>query len=1474
MSDVDKIHSRIMTPERWQQIKVLLESALERDPLERNAFLNEACAGDTALRSEVEALIDSNARAGDFIESPAFEVMAESLTESDLVPGYRIGSYQIIRRLGSGGMGDIYLAEDTRLGRKIVLKALPTHFTSDAERVRRFQLEARAASALSHPNIITIYEIGQIDQLHYIAIEFIDGETLRQHMAKAQLKITEALEVAINVATALSAAHEAGIVHRDIKPENIMLRADRVVKVLDFGLAKLTESKPITSGDATLFQTEQGTVMGTAPYMSPEQARGLAVDPRTDIWSLGAVLYEMIGGRPPFEGPTTSDVIVEILGREPVPLVRYRPEVPTELEWIIKRALRKDRDERYQTAKEFLADLRNLSQRLEFEDELERSQDTTDSRRLYRVPFADRQSQASHARMAIDSLAILPLLHNDPDQGMEYFSDGISESMINALSQLPDLRVMAWSTVSQYKGQHVDPRQTGRALGVRAVLTGRVLQSANSLLIKVEMVDVSDGSQLWGDSYSCEPSQILNIETKISSEISEKLLLRLTSEERKQLARRPTDDVEAYHSYLKGRYCWNKRTDEDVRKAIEYFKKAIDTDPAYALAYVGLADAYLVQGGFGIATLAPKEAFPKAREAAVRALEIDDTLAEAHASLAYCLANYDWNWASAEREFKRALELKPGYATAHHWYGFLYLASMGRLDEAIAEINQALELEPLSLPVGSNIGFLLYLARRYDDAIEHFRRNLEMDRSFVYSHWQMALTYEQCGRYDEAIAAFKKAIALSGTSALPRALLARTYALAGRRSEASGLLAELNELSTQTYVSPYRIAAVHSALGDKDRAFKWLEHAYEGRDGWLIWLAVDPVIDNLRPDKRFTDLLNRVGLATNRSPAGVIGPLTEESTTTTARERSFTQRFGRATLIIAGLSLLLLALGYVLIKFLSGTRTSNGPEAVNFKQVTYQSGPEFFPSLSPDGNSIAYASRASGNWDIYLQSVGSSNSINLTKDSSTDDSQPAFSPDGERITFRSERDGGGIYLMRADGESPTRVSDFGYSPSWSPDGGQILIGTEKIPQPSTRPTRSQLWTIDLKTGQRQRVSEGDALQPTFSPHKKRIAYWSRPDRYGQREHILTIPVSGGEAIAVTDGSSTDLNPVWSPDGNYLYFSSNRGGSSNIWRVAIDENTGVTSGPPEAVTTIGATTSVLHLSFSRDGKKLAYSAQTELRNLRSVRFDPNQGTVGKPVSITQGSMQLWFPDVSPDGQWLTAYSMGQQRHIFIMRTDGTEQRDLTPDNFRHSWPRWSPDGQRIAFTSRRTGDYELWVMNRDGSGLRQVTQSSGGHYSPWSSDGRMIAYSIHTPRNDCVIIHPDKAWNDQKFIYLSALSEPSLSFEGWSWSPDGKKLAGIKHLPNGVHSGIGLYDLESKTYDWLTDFGDWPVWLNDNQRLLFVSQGNLFLFDTLSRKYHEVLVVTEQDVDIGSPALSHDNRTIYFTYVAAEADIWLMDIASH
>ena len=1468
-----------MTPERWQRIKFLLESALERQPDERSSFLDAECAGDEDLRLEVESLIASHEQATRFIEAPAFELMAASLRESDSIVGQQLGRYRITEQLGAGGMGEVYVAEDTRLGRRVALKILLAHFTKDDERVRRFQREARAVLALNHPNILTIHEIGEVDHRHFIVTELIEGSTLRKHTAHNNLRFSETLDIAIQIASALGAAHAASIVHRDIKPENVMVRSDGIVKVLDFGLAKLTELDSAASQGELSVNTQQGMVLGTSRYMSPEQARALPVDVRTDIWSLGVVLYEMIAGQTPFDGATTSDVIASILHHEPAALSRYAPDVPVELDWIVSKALRKDRDERYQTVRELVTDLKRLRRKLDFEQDLERSTDpsrTSDGiARASHPGSPHRDSFGTRSAQVIDSLAVLPLINQTRDPELEYFTDGITETLINSLSQLPELRVMAWSTVSRYKSDNQEPRQVGRDLGVRAVLTGRLTTSQDHLLIKTELVDCIDGSHLWGESYRCTPSEILDVETEISRRISENLLIRLTTEERKQLSKRYTENVDAYHAYLKGRHFWNKRTEEGVRRGIEYFRQAIDIDPSYALAYTGLADSYFILGGVGVSALSPHDTFPKAREAATKALEIDDMLAEAHASMGNALAGYYWDWPAAEKEFKRCLNLKPSYANGRHWYAFLYLTPQCRFDEAIAHEIRAHELEPLSLAIGADLGMIYYAAGDYDRGIAQHQRTLELDQSFVYTHWQQALVYEEKGMYEEAITQHRKAVELSGESTLTLALLARAYAVSGHKSEALKLIEKVNELSKRKYVSAYRVAAVYAALNERDKAFEWLDRAYDDRDGWMSWLNCDPVMKPLRSDERFAKLVQKVGLSSTATAEVATVPNNTkrtQPTDATVSEPWWRMRSVKIPAVVAGVVLVAsIAFYFLSTRF----RESTKPGVVKnftFTQLTDQPGAEFFPSLSPDGRSVAYASHALGNWDIYLHRVGGRNPINLTKDSPADDSQPAFSPDGERIAFRSERDGGGIYLMGATGESLIRVSDFGYSPSWSPDGKQLLVGTEKIPQPSTRPTTSQVWIIDIDTSQRRMVSNGDALQPTWSPHSVRIAYWSRPPKYGQREAIYTIPVSGGAPVAVTNGSTSDVNPVWSPDGKYLYFSSNRGGSVNVWRVAIDERSGTPQAEPEAVTTIGASTAAIHLSFSRDGQRLAYIAQEEIRNLRKVGFDPASAKVtGEATPVTQGSMQLWFPDVSPDGEWLTAYSMGQQRHVYILRTDGSELRDLTNDDYRHFWPRWSSDGKRIAFSSRRTGNYELWMINRDGSGLQQLTQANGAHYSPWSSDGKMIAYSIHIPSNECVVINPGAGLNQQSPQRLPPLSDPSLSFEGWAWSHDGKKLAGIKHLPNGVHSGVGIYDLETKQYDWLTDFGDWPVWLNDDRHLLFVSQGKIFSFDTKSRKYQPVLTVTDQDVDIGSPGLSPDNRIIYFTFVATEADIWVMNL---
>jgi TolB-like protein/Tfp pilus assembly protein PilF len=461
----------------------------------------------------------------------------------------------------------------------------------------------------------------------------------------------------------------------------------------------------------------------------------------------------------------------------------------------------------------------------------------------------------------IDSLAVLPFANSSADPNAEYLSDGVTESIINMLSQLRGLRVMARSTVFSYKGMEADPRVIGRDLHVSAVLIGRVLQLGDALIIRAELIDVADGAQLWGEQYNRKISDILAVQEEISREISEKLRLKLTKEEQQRLTKRHTEDTNAYRLYLKGRYFWNKRTEEGLKKGIQYFQQAIEEDPQYALAYAGLADSYIILGAFGVAVLPPSEAVPKAKEAAVKALELDDTLAEAHALLGFSLADYDWNWAGAEKEFKRAIALNPNYATAHHWYGFGYLVPIGRLDEALAEVKRAQELDPLSLIINTNVGSLLYLARQYDQAIEQYQNALEIDPNFVIAHWMLGLAYEQKEMYRETIMEFQRAVALSGESGFPLALLGHAYAISGEESEALTVLNELEKLSKRQYVSSYRVGAIYAGLGEEDQAIGWLQRACQERDGWLIWLKADPVFDSLRSDPRLQDMLRRIGLA-------------------------------------------------------------------------------------------------------------------------------------------------------------------------------------------------------------------------------------------------------------------------------------------------------------------------------------------------------------------------------------------------------------------------------------------------------------------------------------------------------------------------------------------------------------------------------------------------------------------------------------
>jgi len=826
-----------------------------------------------------------------------------------IAAGTRLGRYEIRSQLGAGGMGEVYQAFDPELDRMVAIKILPEHLAANQQRLQRFIQEAKATSALNHPHILTIHEIGISGATHFIATELIEGETLRLWMRGA-LKLAEILEVAIQIAGALATAHTAGIIHRDIKPENIMIRRDGYIKVLDFGLAKLTEPLgSVTDNEAptkAMITTGPGAVMGTPNYMSPEQAKGTTVDARTDLWSLGALLYEMVAGRVPFAGETAAETLSLILQKEPAPLSRYSREVPAELDRIVTKAVTKDREQRYQSAQDLLIDLRNLKRKLEVDAEIDRtgpinirSANSTGgdpgpngtasnpvaatapavSSAQYIVSGIKRHKLAAaiaivvlvvagaglafylHARkseIAIESIAVLPFDNQNHDPETEYLSDGFTDSIINSLTQLPNLKVIARSSVFRYKGKQTDPIAVANELGVRALLTGRIMQRGDSLTIGVELVDARDNKQLWGKQYERKVSDMISVQREIAQEITSNLRLRLSGSEQERATKHYTEKPDAYQLYLRGRFYWNKRTGEAIKTAIEYFNQAIEKDPGYALAYVGLADCYVVPAN----PQPPNEKMPKARAAAVRALELDETLAEAHTALARVLVVYDWDWAGAEKEFKRAIELNPRYAGVHQWYGG-YLEMLGRRDESLAERRQALELDPLSLTINFELGLAFYYARDYDGAIQQFQKTLELDPNFplVYAHLPAA--YEQKGMYDEAIAGFQKGIALRGGTEWSFSMsgLGHVYGLSGKKAEALGVLDELQRTSRQQYVPADSIALIYAGLGEKDQAFTWLEKAYQEHAFKMAWLKVEPQWDSLRSDPRFADLVRRVGLS-------------------------------------------------------------------------------------------------------------------------------------------------------------------------------------------------------------------------------------------------------------------------------------------------------------------------------------------------------------------------------------------------------------------------------------------------------------------------------------------------------------------------------------------------------------------------------------------------------------------------------------
>ena len=912
-----------MTFEQWQQANLLLQAALARPVAERAAFLQEACGADEELRNTVERLLQvqdandtqaetadegataalseplpaetlrvpsSNLAAHEFTTAPAnFPVTNAPATNSpaanlpviDASPVERLGTYQLIHELGRGSMGQVYLAEDTRLGRQVAIKLLPRQMHSDTSRVRRFEQEARAASALNHPNIVTIFEVGEAPAGRYLVMELVEGLTLRA-LLNSNFAVEDVLSWGAQLAKALSAAHSVGIIHRDIKPENIMVRADGYIKVLDFGLARLVDP---TTNNLDQFGTTPGALIGTIRYMSPEQVRGEKADAPSDIFALGVMLYELLARQHPFAGSTIYEIMQAITTFTPPPLTNFVNELPTEVATIIRRMLDKN-IQRRPTALEVAAalsaglssssgsgnkrglivePLREPTQKFPTGPNAEAPPTESYSTRfdlpspydtlVEQPPPTPSQSSGSGTK----ALAVLPFVQAGHNEEVEYLCDGIAESLINNLAALPNLRVLARSTVFRFKGSSLDPLSAGRELGVQAVLTGRIVQHSGKVIVKVELVNVNEGTQVWGENYLRPLTDVFALETEIAQAISAQLRLKLSGQQQERLAKHHTENADAYQAYLRGRHFWNRRTDEGLKSAIEAFNQAITLDAAYALAYAGMADTYMVAGVNGLWPSA--DTLPKAKAYASAALDLDPELPAAHATMGSLHGCYEFNWAAAEHSLKRSLELNPGYATAHFWYATFFLLCWGRFDEALAAIDRALQLDPLSIIINTTRGYVLLLARRYDAAVIQLRKAHELEPSFYGSLEYLSLLYEETKQFEAALSIHQHMLTTFYNDPASAQALRRAFETGGVPAYWRQRLEIVQTQAQMRYIYPHRFAELYVRLGDHTQALNWLERACDERSARVIWIGVNPLFDGLRHEPRFVALLRRLKLS-------------------------------------------------------------------------------------------------------------------------------------------------------------------------------------------------------------------------------------------------------------------------------------------------------------------------------------------------------------------------------------------------------------------------------------------------------------------------------------------------------------------------------------------------------------------------------------------------------------------------------------
>jgi serine/threonine protein kinase/Tol biopolymer transport system component len=1172
--------------------------------------------------------------------------------------GSTISRYRVLERLGGGGAGVVYKAEDIKLERLVALKFLSTYRSANEADQRRFLREARASSAVDHPNICTVYEIDETDDGRlFIAMAFCEGETLKRKVERGALPVAEAIRIGAQIAGGLAAAHLKGIVHRDVKPANVIVAPDGRVKIVDFGIAKLADQSRLT---------RDGTAVGTAGYMAPEQIRGEEVDPRTDVWALGVVLYEMVTGRTPFPGDNDHDRIRAILTRDPEPMAVLRPGVPAELERIVSRALAKRLGDRYAGMGAMAEDLRDLSGNLG-----------------------------------------APVLAENLD---------------------PTLRAIPAS-----------PAAETSTFGDADHLVGRTLAH-------YRVVDYVGGGGM-GVVYKAED---LRLERTVAL---------------KFLPPELTRDPDAKIRFL-----------QEARSA-----SGLDHPNICTIHEVGETDdgrLYLAMPHYGGETLRRRiERGP---------IPIDEAI-----DLAEQIAR---GLAKAHRGGIVHRDIKPANIMVTD-DGVVKI-----LDFGLAKLVGAAAITR----TGSSLGTPAYMSpeQARGEDVDH-RTDLWSFGVVLYE--MVAGRRPFRGEHDQAV----------------------LYGILNETPK------PLTELRSEAPPELERIADGLLAKGVDDR--------YPTAEG----------------------------------PLGDLRALRNQTMTTTMRTQPdhpvpFRVRPWTWAAVVAA-AVALMAGGAYLRRPLARAGDGAPPVGIVFNRLTDQEGRESFPSLSPDGRFLLYVKAVNGNTDIFLQRVGGGNPLDLTRDSTADDTQPAFSPDGQQIAFRSERQGGGLFVMGATGESVRRLTELGYNPAWSPDGRRIVFATEGVSRPSERKLTSQLWTVDVLSGAKRLLTKGDAVQPSWSPDGRRIAYWGLPSGSGRRV-LWTIPVAGGEPVVALNDEHVNWNPLWSPDGQFLYFVSDRSGSMNLWRVPIDESTGRTRGEPQPITP--SSQSLGLLSLSGDGRQIVYATDEEKKNLERRSLDPSSHRVSSEVTaVTQGSRVLRSASVSPDGKWVVFDISTPQEDLYLVRSDGTgELRQLTADPAKDRIPQWLADGQHIVFYSNRgSSTYGLWTIRMDGSELRRLPLNAPeGVFNPLGSpDGKRIVANPGSGRNAALI---DLSLPPTEQIRLLPAPAEGLVFAPSSWSSDGAYLAGSLEQARGGSSlpGVVVYSFATQRYERLTDTGIIPVWLHDGRTLLYLQDGKVYECD-LRSKASRLLLAPQPNSMFASLAVAPDDRALYAVRSSEEGDIWMLTL---